>query len=359
MSTTHKNIVLLTGGTGVFGKYLARELLRHNAHLIMLVRGENDIEAKKRVQDLIDLGNDIEVYAADLTHDNLGLSDSDYTDLQNRVTHVLHSAASARFTLPVEEARLYNVKTTAQILTFAEHTKNLVRFGFVSTALTAGKRSGEIMEDEFEHTEGFKNTYEETKYEAEALVRSYEDRIPLTILRPPLILPSKNDDFTIKRSINALYLGIKLVIDGSLSFLPGTKESTIDVVDSDIASRIIVDLMLKSELSHLVYHITNGKHAPTIEEILAIIEEKISHPAHVDFYPSMYEYNKRVTKIPWYKVKPKQVHKRIASFISELAYPKTFNNKNTLEELNIKDLGHDPLITVTNVLSEDVWKSLA
>ena len=54
----------------------------------------------------------------------------------------------------------------------------------VSTAYVAGRRTGEIGEDDLSDRFGFENDYERTRYEAERLVRFAATDLPVTWLRP-------------------------------------------------------------------------------------------------------------------------------------------------------------------------------
>lgn len=344
--------VLLTGSTGAFGRFLARKFLEDdNIRLILLVRANSQEEAMVRVQNIIgEKHKKVKVFCSDLIKDQLGLSESEITYLTTNVTHILHSAASVRFTLPIEEARLYNVKTVERMLHLAEKCQNIVRFGFVGTALVAGNRSGVIKEGEFEHNAGFKNTYEQSKHEAEKLVQSYIDKLPIVIFRPPLVAPSISNNDTNRGHRNALLLGASLVAGKDVNFLPGTEDSPIDIVDPKIAADRIIKLFLKPTLAYTVYHITNGKYAPTIRTIHKMIEEKLNRVLPMDFCGSTVEYDKRVSQIPWYKIRARYAHKKIRSFISELAYPKIYDNSRTLTELQISQLGSDPINMLNKLL---------
>lgn len=339
----HHKTVILTGGMGGFGRFLSLELLKNqDIKLILLIRANSIEEAQIRAKKVLGNwdNNQVEVLCSDLTKEKLGLSEADYANLASKTTHILHAAASVRFTLSIEEARKCNVKTTEQMINFAKQCPNLVRFGFVSTALVAGNRSGIVTEDEFEHTAGFKNTYEQTKYEAEKLVRTNLKKFPVVIFRPPLIISSSAEGY--KGHTNLLKLVIFLVKHGWLPFIPGTKNSTIDIIDGEDAAGIICKLLLKENLQHMTYHITNGYQAPTIKTIHAIIEKKLGASIPLEYCGSINSFNQRVRKIPWYKFKLKISYKRSASFLPEAAYPKIFNNHNTLSELNISKVGKDP-----------------
>ena len=350
-SNRQRKVIVLTGSTGGFGRFLARELLKHeDVELILLVRAGSHEEASIRVQDIVGQDKRVRVYCSDLSQERLGLSQSDFNEITGNATHILHSAASVRFTLPLEQARLFNVKTTEQVLLFAKKCPKIVRFGYVGTALVAGNRSGTIREDEFEHTAGFKNTYEQSKYEAEQLVRLSIENLSTVIFRPPLIAPSSLPNVSGRSIVHALLLGANLVARGDIRFLPGSERSFVDIVDPKISAERIVTLLLKSKLSHMVYHITNAAHAPTVSVIRSMIEKKLQHSLPLDFCGSMMEYNEKVSRIPWYKFRARYAHKKIHSFIPELAYPKIYDNSHTLNELQIEHLGPDPITVVSQLI---------
>lgn len=343
--------IVLTGSTGALGKLLADELLKHdNILLVLLVRAASSEEARARVQKIIDVGGEkVEVFRSDLTLDHLGLSESDYTNLARRTTHILHSAASVRFTNPIEEARLHNVKTTEQMITFAKSCPNLLRFGFVSSALVSGNRSGLIMEDDFEHKSGFKNTYEQTKYEAETLVRASDKVLPIVIFRPPLIITSTSTKGSKERS-DYLTLLISLVARGLLPFVPGTKNSPLDIVDGDDVAGIIVNLLLKDRLAHTTYHITNGSSAFAVELFHHMIEEKLGKKIPIEYCGDMESFTRRLNEEVRRNPEIQIAYRRAESFLPEPAYPKIFDNRNTLSELNILRIGEDPLNILHSVL---------
>lgn len=348
--------IVLTGGTGNLGFFLIEELLRRkNIELVLLVRGTSQEEARNRVREIIGKKEKkTKIFQADLTKKYFGLAKSEYIELAKRTTHILHSAASTIFTLPIEEARFYNVKTTKNIINFAAECPNLFRFGFVSTAMVAGKRSGLILESEFEHKAGFKNTYEQSKYEAEALVRKNAQRLPTVIFRPPLIVTPR-PSLKSKAVVNYLTLLISLVARGYLPFVPGTKNSIMNIVDGVDAARMMTRLMFKKHLSHMVYHITNGKKDPSVRVLLKTIEERVGTHIPIEYCGSMKSYLRHFRKIKKYKPEIQVAYKRTASFLPEPAYPKIFDNRNTLSELGITHVGKDPINILRSVVNSAPW----
>ena len=268
-----KNTVLLTGGTGAFGSYLIQYLHSHNdVQLILLVRADSDQEARDRLSTQIDLPKDVEVYKADLSHDYLGLDKNKYQDLTKRVTHVLHAAACTRFNLNIEDIRSFNVQTTKEMIEFASECLKLKRFIYVSSASVAGRRVGKILETDLEHNAGFNNTYEQSKYESELLLREYEKNVPIVVLRPPLIFSKPPDGH--RGPVNSLSHGLRLAKNGYLPIFPGTSDSIFDIVEGNETARIIIELLLKNELKYSTYHITNGQNVLTVGGILKILEDR-------------------------------------------------------------------------------------
>jgi thioester reductase-like protein len=112
------------------------------------------------------------VYSGDVSQPNCGLDATAWDRLSAEVTRVIHSAATVRFDHSIDEARRINVEGTRRLLDFAAGARKLKSMAYVGTAYVAGERSDLVGEDELNVGQSFRNTYEQTKSEAEALVRS-------------------------------------------------------------------------------------------------------------------------------------------------------------------------------------------
>ena len=197
-------VVLLTGATGFVGTEVAQRLLdRTDLALVALVQAASDDEARRvtrrtwygRTQLTAALGGRVEVVAGDVTQPLLGLDPEVYAALVRRLSHVVHAAANVRFDASLDDLRRTNVVGTANVLTLARaaHADHgLERVLHVSTAYVAGRRTGEIGEDDLSDRFGFENDYERTKYEAERLVREATD-LPVTVARPGMIVGDSAD----------------------------------------------------------------------------------------------------------------------------------------------------------------------
>src|SRR3989344_2273567 len=339
------NTVVLTGGRGIFGKFLIADLLKNHSKIVLLVRAETQKEAEDRVKNLLKAYSDftgrIKILKSDLVKDDLGLSQKDYLDLVKSTTHIIHAAASTRFTLPLIEARRNNVETTKKLLSFAENCKKLKRFGFISTAFVAGKRSGIILEEEFKHTAGFLNTYEESKYEAETFIRSKINSLPIVIFRPSLIITPLQK--TNNSPISALTLGLFLARKGFLPVLPGNENNKLDIIEGAIASRAIIEVLLKKSVLYLTYHITSADNSPQIKDLISLIEGQSGKKLPIRFCGNIEEFTTQVKKITRFRPDLVAIYKKTQSFLPELAFPKVFDNSNLLEELKSKTFSTKPL----------------
>lgn len=340
-------IVVLTGGTGSLGSFLIESLIKESPglKLVLLVRADSQKHAKARFQELnlpSDYAQRIKVVRGDLYKPDLGLNSKELDELTKTTTHILHAAASTRFTLSLAEARLSNVDTTQHMINFAQSCKSLTRFGYVSTAFVAGKRTGTVYESELEHSEGFLNTYEQSKYEAELLVRNQSKGIPIISIRPSLVLTMRGASAGPQ---SALTLGTSLASKGFLPILPGQPSHRLDIVGGTYAAQAIAKILLKERLTHNCYHITSAKKSPTLKQIIELIEETKGKKLPLRFVGDMESFATELKKVTRFRPDLFLIYKKVASFLPELAYPKIFDNQNLRQEL-------DSDLAVYNIIDE-------
>jgi thioester reductase-like protein len=324
--------ILLTGATGAFGKYLLSQLVREGNQVTVIVRAKDNKAARDRLEGLIDSDPSINVLAGDLAKSNFGINSDGYAELQKTTTAILHAAASTRFNLTLKEARDCNVTTLEQILDFAEGVPSLDKFGYVSTAFVAGSRAELIKETDFNSGDTFINTYDQTKFEAEKLVRTTMDKLPISIYRPSLVVAEDSDDK------HAAVVVLNLLKNNLLPIIPGSANDPVDLISADEASRAIVDLFCNHFSRGKTYHIASGKHAPTLGEIVAIVDSKPTYAGH-----SSVTYDEAVRKLIASRPNLQAIYQKIDSFIKYLCYPKVFDTS-LCEETLKRDIGTDDVI---------------
>jgi|JYMV01.1.fsa_nt_gi thioester reductase-like protein len=279
-----KENIFITGGAGMIGQELVPILLRKtqaNIYLLVHEKGSsynNEMVLKQLFR--MPLDKDflvrLEVVRGDVTKQNLGIDALSYKKLIGITTHIIHCAASTRFDLALDEARLINVIGTRNTVEFAKDCKALNQFGFVSTAYVSGKRKGLIKETDLEHDAGFVNTYEQSKYEAEILLQNYADQIPISIYRLSTVLGNSNSGRI--GHLTAPHQAIRMMYLGLASMLPGTPDYSVDLISSDYTANTIFQLYWNNFLPK-THHITHGRGSLSLEEM---IDKSYESMARVD-----------------------------------------------------------------------------
>ncbi|WP_409427053.1 SDR family oxidoreductase [Mycobacterium sp. SMC-11] len=163
---------VVTGGTGFIGRRAVARLLetRPEAQVWVLVRRASlgRFEALAAQHDQA-WGQRVNPLVGDLTEENLGLTDSALTELGD-IDHVLHCAAVYDITAGAAEQQAANVEGTRAVIGLAKRLD--ATLSHVSSIAVAGNYAGEFTEDDFDIGQELPTPYHQTKFEAEALVRS-------------------------------------------------------------------------------------------------------------------------------------------------------------------------------------------
>jgi thioester reductase-like protein len=280
--------LLLTGATGFVGmELLARYLERSRWHVIALVRATDDADARRRVDGVLEnlFGREagrhagrVTALAAELTAPGLGLSAARREQIAERVSKIVHSAACVAFDLPIEQARAINVEGTRSMLELAELARErggLERYAHVSTAYVAGTHLGPFRERDLDLGQGFHNSYEQSKFEAERLVRSRPD-LPFTILRPSIVVGDRRSGWT--SAFNVLYWPLRAFARGLFEAVPAVESAPVDVVSVDYVADAICALLEGGEGVGETYHVTAGAQTSTIGEIAQMASRYFRKP---------------------------------------------------------------------------------
>ena len=266
-------MILLTGSTGFLGRELAARLLRRHpaARLCLLIRENSEhsapFRARQTFEEIFGSGESerycerIEVLPGDVTEDCFGLSQAAFNALAGRISSIYHCAATTTLNHDIQTARRVNVAGTFQVLKLAEKCSMLrvhpdFRLFYISTAYVAGARKGIVHTDELDTSGPFRNAYERSKAEAEAMVRSMQNHVPVCIFRPSVIV---GDSITGQTSaFNVIYVPAKLLIKGFFSCFPAIPHTPFDIVPVDYVADAIVHLSALSPASGACYHISAG-----------------------------------------------------------------------------------------------------
>ncbi len=207
---------LLTGATGLLGRYLMRDMLLRDQPLVVLVRPTRYETAEQRVDAVLKhweqewrrwLPRPV-VFAGDINAPNLGLSSEQCRWLEQHCDRVLHSAASLAFQQEGEEPWRSNVEGLKNVLDFCQ-AHAIRKFLHVSSCYVCGLRTGTVREDELLVGQEFGNIYEESKAHGETLVQGADFLDCYTIFRPSIIVGDSETGFS--TTFHGFYTPLRLL----------------------------------------------------------------------------------------------------------------------------------------------------
>jgi thioester reductase-like protein len=261
--------IFLTGATGFLGmEVLVRLLERSDREVIALIRAADQEDADVRLDKVLHTlyrnpgqhRAQVRAVRGDVSRPYLGLG-SDYERLAAQVDAVIHCAASISFSLSLEDAREINVEGTRSAIAFARQAD--ARLIHVSTAYVAGQHEGTFEEGQLELGQSFRNTYEQTKWEAERLVADADDVEP-AVLRPSIVMGESDSGWT--PAFNVLYWPLRAFSRGLFPAVPALAHGRVDIVPVDYVTDAIVHQLDHPESG--VLNVVAGHDAPTVGELL-------------------------------------------------------------------------------------------
>ncbi len=217
----------------------------------------------------------VRAVAGDLTRDRLGLPERDWDQLAAEVTRIVHGAASVTWNLPIDESRAVNVAGTERMLHLAREGRRrgvLAKFDYLGTCMVAGRRTGLIGEDDLDDRHGFHNTYEQTKYEAETLVRAHAGEIPTSIFRLAMVVGDSRTGYT--STFNVMYWPLKMMSRGRVLAAPGDRDGILDMVPLDFVGAAIEALSADPAQRGQAFHIAAGPVACTVGDVLDLAVQR-------------------------------------------------------------------------------------
>ncbi len=295
--------VFLTGGTGLLGSYLIRDLLRNETQLAVLVRGSRFESAVHRVENLVarwekHAGHSLPrpvVLEGNLSQPGLGLSAESARWVKENCHRVLHNAASLTFHADSPEGEPWrsNLHGTSHLLDFAREAQ-VREFHHISTAYVCGLRQDVVMENELDVGQEHGNDYEVSKFQSEKLVREADFLDSVTVYRPAIILGDSQTGYT--TTFHGFYVPLKLVSTLlTKAAVPGITPEAMAEIIKLVSERLREILALKGHecknlvpvdwCSHVIsevfqqprhhqntYHLTPGKKT-SVRSIQDVMEE--------------------------------------------------------------------------------------
>lgn len=209
---------LLTGATGLLGRYLLRDLTLADVPLAVIVRSSKREPASVRIETAMAhwekaLGRSLVrpvVLEGDIAQPALGLSDTDVAWVAKNCRAIIHSAASLTFHADDKtgEPTRSNLLGTRNMLALCSRA-GIHHCHHVSTAYVCGRRRGRILETELDLGQEPSNDYERTKLQSEKDVLTSDAFEQVTVYRPSIIVGDSVTGYT--TSYHGFYTPLRLV----------------------------------------------------------------------------------------------------------------------------------------------------
>uniref|UniRef100_A0A336LKJ3 Fatty acyl-CoA reductase n=1 Tax=Culicoides sonorensis TaxID=179676 RepID=A0A336LKJ3_CULSO len=227
--------IFITGGTGFLGKLFLEKLLRINVkRIFVLSRPKKGLSNEERLDAIFtgpvfetlqkthsDFKSRVTIIDGDLQKLDLGMSVENQRLVIESAEIVIHAAADVRFDQVIKTAVETNVRGTRELCRLAEKIRNLMAIVYVSTAYSHCPKRDieekfydapsnpdnmiglvENLDDESEKLfnsvtneliKPWPNTYVYTKALSEDVVRKFGEKLPLSIVRPSIIIATVKD----------------------------------------------------------------------------------------------------------------------------------------------------------------------
>ena len=274
---------MITGGTGFVGKTLLSKLLTscvEIGQIFLLVRPKSPQTPQMRLKALLDhpifspdlinseMLTKVTAISGDICSENLGISEKDRQTLTENVSVIIHSAATLKFNERLDVALNTNVKGSIRLLELAKECKKLKSFIYVSTAYVNSDKPNCIIDEVFctrdfnpytlmdkvgkmttkeletatpQLLKDMPNSYTFTKKCAEWVMQDHEKELPLSIVRPSIVVgawrdpfPGWVEGFTGMNGLVAAYG------TGAVKVLRSYKDNIIDVICVDFVVNLII-----------------------------------------------------------------------------------------------------------------------
>jgi nucleoside-diphosphate-sugar epimerase len=214
MPDKKKLIIAITGATGFLGSHLMASMLSDGYRIIVLGRSAKEETLKERISRLLrwfgieNRFDQVTCVEADLSKDNLGIADEEYSRLGSVVNSVIHCASDTSFSENKrEKVMVANIENLKGILKFSKNA-NVKHLYYISTAYVAGV-CDDICDEILPAAKSFTNVYEESKAGAENIIAFFckNNSINLSIIRPSIVYGDSQTGRSLK--FNALYFPIR------------------------------------------------------------------------------------------------------------------------------------------------------
>ena len=339
-------MLLVTGFPRLVARRTAEALARHGP--VALLAQEKHAEA---AEDFAATLHDARVLTGDVASMHLGLSTAEYRELSADCSEIVHAAEWSNVSADKLTQERVNVEGTRTVLELAQDCRQLRRMTHFSTVFVSGDRVGVIAEDELSAGQSFRNFYEQTKFEAEILVRRAMGQIPCTVLRPGFIVGDSRtgeiDRFDGPYTVAALLLSTRLQVPLPL---PGDGVAPLNVVPVDFVASAAAVIHRDPRAVGRTFQIVDPNPSSSRRVYERVAEREGKRLPRLSLG---YKLTDRLLKLPGLEKLTREQRMAFAS-VNHLSF---YNNRNTLEILDGTGISCPPIEEYLDKLIEFAQKA--
>jgi nucleoside-diphosphate-sugar epimerase len=194
--------IFLTGATGFIGSFVAQQLVEQNLDVSCLVRESSN---RRWLE-----GLPVDFHVGSL------MQPETYETVLMQSDYVIHLAGVTKAFDPAEFFR-GNVDTTRNLLnSILKLQRPVKRFLLVSSQAAVGASPSTEPIDESYPCNPL-TTYGKSKYESEQIAAAYQDKVPVTIVRPPVVYGPRDKD--VLNLFKSIKMGLNLMVGRNDQFV--------------------------------------------------------------------------------------------------------------------------------------------
>jgi thioester reductase-like protein len=339
-------MLLVTGFPRLVARRTAEALAKHGP--VTLLAQEKHAEAAK---DFAATLRDARVLTGDVASMHLGLSTAEYRELSAECSEIVHAAEWSNVGADKVIQERVNVEGTRTVIELAQDCRRLRRLTHFSTVFVSGDRVGVIAEDELSAGQSFRNFYEQTKFEAEMLVRRAMGQVPCTVLRPGFIVGDSRtgeiDRFDGPYTVAALLLSTRLQVPLPL---PGDGVAPLNVVPVDFVSSAAAAIHRDARAVGRTFQIVDPNPSSSRRVYERVAEREGKKLPRLSLG---YKLTDRLLKLPGLEKLTREQRMAFAS-VNHLSF---YGNRNTLEILDGTGISCPPIEGYLDKLIEFAQKA--
>lgn len=274
---------LVTGFPLDAAQRVVRQLTVTGDRVLLLARDKFMRDAERFAQEASQgTAGSVEVIEGDILALDLGLSGACVRRIHEEVTEVHHLAAIHYLGIDAPRMRQVNVEGVREVLELCLGIRQLRRVCVWSTVFVAGDRQGTVFEDELRAGQRFRNAYERTKAEAEQLARSAMLKLPLTVVRVPILVGDSRTSEAGRR--DAVYVLAGQIVDSPTAVsLPVRGGHALHVAPVDYAVQASIWLTRHPDAAGGTFHLVDDD-PPTARGFFDAVADAAGRPRpHVNW----------------------------------------------------------------------------